>query len=268
MQNPPKIFGTEHIIYIVLSFAVTIAILTVVGIFCKTEKLKKIVIKTGGGILLFLILLNRVFCIQHWTDVTYLPTSICGTISLFFGAALILCKKDSFVLHFLTYTALFTGLLPTIYPDYLGQGPTIFFPATITSLLHHSVCFMMAIMVLELKYITPNIKKWYAWPLGYCVLVFYGLFNIKILNQTDSININSPILPNTPLNFFYIGLMFFALYIIFLFIYDSIVNKKDCVLAKCYRKIVSLFKKKKELDENGVVEISKKIILDKKFYNK
>lgn len=49
MQNPPKIFGTEHIIYIVLSFAVTIAILTVVGIFCKTEKLKKIVIKTGGG---------------------------------------------------------------------------------------------------------------------------------------------------------------------------------------------------------------------------
>ena len=260
----PKIFGIEHIVYLILSFIVTVAILIVTGIFCKSERVKMILIKAGGGILLFLILLNRVFCIQHW-DVTYLPTSICGAVSMFFGIALILCKKDSSILHFLSYSALFTGLLPTIYPDYIGQGPTIFFPATITSLLHHSVCFMMAIMVFEFKYITPNIRKWYAWPLGYFALVFYGLFNIKILNQPDAININSPILPNTPFNFFFLGLIFFAVYMIFLFVFDIIANKKECVVVKSYKKIVSKIKRK-NLDENAVVAMSKKIILDTKFY--
>ena len=260
----PKIFGIEHIVYLILNFIVTVAILIVTGIFCKSERVKMILIKAGGGILLFLILLNRVFCIQHW-DVTYLPTSICGAVSMFFGIALILCKKDSSILHFLSYSALFTGLLPTIYPDYIGQGPTIFFPATITSLLHHSVCFMMAIMVFEFKYITPNIRKWYAWPLGYFALVFYGLFNIKILNQPDAININSPILPNTPFNFFFLGLIFFAVYMIFLSVFDIIANKKESVVVKSYKKIVSKIKRK-NLDENAVIAMSKKIILDTKFY--
>ena len=259
---PAKVFETEHIVYMLISFSLIITILILVKMYCKTDKAKTIAIKMGGGILLFLILLNRFFVSQHW-NVTYLPTSICGTISLFFGAGLVFSKKDSSILHFLTYSAIFSGFLPTVFPDYLVNGPTIFFPATITSLLHHSVCFMMSIMVLELKYITPNLKKWYAWPLGYCVLVFYGLFNIKILNQSDSMNINNPIFANTPLNFFYLGLMFFAVYIIFLFLYDTIKYKQNCYLVTCYKKLFTKTNKI-ELNENDVIKLFKKIILDKK----
>lgn len=244
----PKIFGIEHIIYMIISFALTITALVLIKKFCKTEKSQNIAIKISGAVLLFIVILNNLF-IYLWVN-TFELVSLCGTVSLLFAVFALICKKDSSCLHFITYTALFTGLIATIYPTYIGQGSTIFFPATITSLLHHSLSFYMAILVLELKYITPNIKKWYAWPLGYFGLVTYGLFNIKIRGKSDSMNINSPLIKNTPFNWFYLALMFIAVYTIFLLIYDAIVNKKNCFVITTYKKVCSLFKKSQKENSN------------------
>ena len=243
----PKIFGIEHIIYMIISFALTITALILIKKFCKTEKSKKLAIKISGAVLLLFVILNNLF-IYLWVN-TFQLVSLCGTVSLLFAIFAIFCKKDSSCLHFITYTALFTGLIATIYPTYIGQGSTIFFPSTITSLIHHSLSFYMAVLVLELGYITPNIKKWYAWPLGYFGLITFGLFNIKIRGKADSMNINSPLIANTPFNWFYLALMFMAVYIIFLFVYDTIKNKKQCVIVVTYNKIVNLFKKNKD-EEN------------------
>ncbi|MBQ7884555.1 MAG: hypothetical protein IJ318_00455 [Clostridia bacterium] len=243
----PKIFGIEHIIYMIISFALTITALILIKKFCKTEKSKKLAIKISGAVLLLFVILNNLF-IYLWVN-TFQLVSLCGTVSLLFAIFAIFCKKDSSCLHFITYTALFTGLIATIYPTYIGQGSTIFFPSTITSLIHHSLSFYMAVLVLELGYITPNIKKWYAWPLGYFGLITFGLFNIKIRGKADSMNINSPLIANTPFNWFYLALMFMAVYIVFLFVYDTIKNKKQCVIVVTYNKIVNLFKKNKD-EEN------------------
>ena len=247
----PKIFGIEHIIYMVISFALIISALVLIKIFCKTDKAKNIAYRISGAILLLSIILNNLF-IYLWVNTIQL-VSLCGTVSLLFGIFAVVCKKDSSCLHFITYTALLTGLIATIYPTYIGQGATIFFPSTITSLIHHSLSFYMAVLTLELGFITPNIKKWYAWPLGYFGLVTFGLFNIKIRGKGDSMNINSPILQNTIFNWFYLALMFIAVYTLFLIVFDTIKNKKQGIIFQTYLKIKAyiisfacLFKKKNQ----------------------
>lgn len=256
----PKIFGIEHIIYMIVTFAFTITGLILIKKFCKSDKSKKLAIKIGGAVLLATILINRL-CVYLWqmgeNNLAYpfIPVSLCATVSLIFGFAIIVCKKDSSVLHFLTYTAIFTGLISTIYPTYIGQGPTIFFPSTITSLLHHSLSFFMAIMVLELGWIQPNIKKWYAWPLGYFALITYGVFTLKMLAKPyDSMNINSPLIKGTIFNWFYLGLIFLAVYTVFLLIFDTIKNKKQGFIVTTYnnikQKTKNLFIKENKTIEN------------------
>lgn len=254
----PKIFGIEHIIYMLISFALTITALVLIKKFCKTDKSKTIAVKISGLVLFLTILINRL-CVYLWqmdvgnTTYPYLPVSLCATVSLFLGFATIVCKKDSSVLHFLTYTALFTGLISTIYPTYIGQGESIFFPSTITSLMHHSLSFYVAMLILLLGWIKPNIKKWHAWPLGYCALITYGVFTLKMLGKGyDSMNINSPIIKGTPFNWFYLGLMFIAVYTVFLLIYDAIVNKKQCFIVVTFNKIANLFKPKNKSNEQQI----------------
>lgn len=252
----PKIFGIEHILYIVISLLLTVAALVLIKIFCKTEKAKNIAYRVSAAVLLLVVILNNIF-IYQWVHYVKLD-SICGIVSLMFGVFGLICKKDSSCLHFVTYTALFTGLITTIYPSYIGQGSTIFFPSTITSLLHHSLSFYMAVLTLELGFITPNIKKWYAWPLGYFALITIGVYNIKFRGKADSMSINYPLLSGTNLNWFYVGLIFLALYTIFLIVYDSIKNKQKGFICQIYfsienwfKRIISLFKKKQPQNENN-----------------
>lgn len=240
----PKIFGTEHIIYLVISFALIIASIILIKKFCKSEKSQMIAIKISAAVQLVMIILNNLF-VYLWVGRIKLD-SLCGVVSFLIAIFALICKKDSSVLHFISYTALFTGLIPTFYPTYIGQGATIFFPSTITSLIHHSLSFYLAVLIFVLGYVKPNIKKWHAWPLGYFALVTIGVFNIKIRGLGDSMNINSPIISGTPFNWFYLGLIFIGVYTIFLIVYDSIVNKKDCFVVCCWNKVVSLFKKKQK----------------------
>ncbi len=242
----PKIFGLQHIIYLIVSIIITIVGLIFVSKI-KTEKGKFIAVKIGGLILLCTIILNRLFCEIFWPG-SFMPTSLSGLLSFALSLSLIFCKKNSPVFQYLAFTALITGTIATVYPNYISQGLsftasetkpaivhvyyTIFCPPTITSLLHHSMQVFLAIMLIILGWVKFDIKRWYAWPLGYAVTVLYGLFMIKIKGNSDSIYINSSVLPGTPLNWFYGGLLFFAIHLITLIIIDVIKNKKDCYLLK------------------------------------
>ena len=244
-----KIFGKEHIIYMIISFAIIIAALILIKRFCKTEKAKKIAVKVSGAVQLVVVLLNNIFLYQ-WVHRIEL-VSLCGTISLLFAIFVLVCKKDSSCLHFVTYTGLIAGLVATIYPTYLNQGPTIFFPSTITSLMHHSLTFYLAVLMLSLGYVVPDIKKWKAWPIGYCCLLVYGLFNIKIRGRADSMYINNPVLAGTNLNWFYMGLLFLLAYTIFLIIFDAIKNKKDCFVIVACKNIKDKFKSQSKVDKSS-----------------
>ncbi len=238
----PKIFGTEHVIYMVISFALTIVAVILLKKYCKSDRLKALTVKICGAVMIFAILINRLTAVIYFENERYFPYSLCATVSLVFGFLAVVCKKDSMPLHFISYTAIISGLIPTIYPHYLNQGSTIFFPPTLTSLFHHSLSFFLALLIFVLGYVKPDLKKWHAWPLGYCTFVVYGLFNVKILGQ-ESMSINSPVIAGTPFNWFYMGLMFFAVYTVFLVTFDIVKNKKNCLLIVGFKNFINFFKK-------------------------
>jgi len=59
-----KVFGKEHIVYMVISFALIITALVLIKKFCKTEKAKKLAIKISGAVQLLVVLLNNIFLYQ------------------------------------------------------------------------------------------------------------------------------------------------------------------------------------------------------------
>ena len=242
----PKIFGIEHIIYMIITFAVMIAGLILIGKFCKSDKSKLLTVKISGIVLLITILINRYACTVYWPGCNYLPASLCGTLSLIFGIFLIVARKDSKLLHSIVYAALLAGLFSTIYPTYIGQGSTIFCFPTITSLLHHSMDIFCAILLFVTGWVKPNIKKWASWLFLYFGLICYGLFMIKYMGESNAMSINAPLLAGTNLDWLHLGLYFTIVYTVFLIVYDVIKNKKNCIFVEWYNGIKSCFTKKKD----------------------
>jgi hypothetical protein len=67
---------------------------------------------------------------------------------------------------------------------------------------------------------------------------------IKIMGNSDSIYINSAVLPGTFLNWFYGGLLFFLLHMVTLIVIDVIKNKKNCYILQIPKLIIDRFKVK------------------------
>lgn len=250
----PKIFGIEHIIYMLISFAITALIIILAKKKCKDEASQTKLIRIIGIIYFAIILINRIFVFIYFgpaygltDEPTILPKSFCGIISFFFSISLIFCKKDSGILHFFAFVGLLAGLIPTIYCNYIGQGakelyncPSIFFPPTITSMLHHSIMFMMSVMLFVLGWAKPDLKKWHYFPILWAFLTLYGCIYNSIFNMKNSWGFNigvgvvgsltSPIM-------FLIGL---ALYSAVTLIFDAVKFKNESFFPRLYRK---LFKK-------------------------
>lgn len=243
----PQLFGIEHILYLVISILITLLVIVLAKTFLKNEKSQTILIKCLGGVYLFLILLNRYYVSYYWGPVyggnePFAPKSFCGVISFFFSISLILCKKNSKVFHCLAYLGLVAGLISTVYANYINQGdttvfncPSIFFPPTITSLLHHSFMWGMALLLFVLGWVKPNIKNWIDFPAGWAFLTLYGCIINTIYNRSDGFNNASPIISDlTSPKIFLIVIPFFTLFIL---IWDAIEYKKDSFFPCIYRKI-------------------------------
>ncbi len=198
----------------------------------------------------FIAVINRI-CVWYYfgpgvakQDEPLPPTSFCGIVSFFFAICLIFCKKDSSAFHFFAYVGLFAGLIPTFYNTYISQGssdvfncPSLFFPPTITSMLHHSIMLMMAIMLFVLGWVKPSVKKWHCFPIGWGLLTLYGVILNAIykIPNNRGFNIGVPVAgPLTSPILFLIGIVLFS---IFIFVFDAIENKKDSFFPTLFRKV-------------------------------
>ncbi len=224
----PQIFGLEHILYLVISLLLSFTSIFLVRKYGKkNEKVADIAIKVSGILLLVAVTWNRLACNEYSLNIfKLLPTSFCGTSSTVFAFTLIFAKKDAKIFNFIVYCAFLGGTLTLIYPDFIGQDASFFYDRTISGLLHHSLMFHGVWLVALTGYFKPDLKKWYYLPLGLCIYITYGLFSIKIIGNSDAMQINHPLLPDSIFNWFYTGLIFLALYAAFLLIYDYIVKKK------------------------------------------
>lgn len=209
MLYQAKVFGVEHIIYLILTILVGVGSILFAKKCCKEEKKLQLFIRILGGILLVLIIANRIcISIREGYDWAYLaPDSYCAISSFTMAIAMLIGKKDGILFHFVCYLGFVGGLAATIYPNYLSQADSIFYHATITGLLHHSVLLISIVLVTITKFWTPTLKKWYALPLGLCVTMSIGVFDMTVIGLPDAMLIGGPLIKDTIFTWWFMGLM-------------------------------------------------------------
>ena len=226
----PKLFGIEHVLYIVISTVISVLVIILSNIYAKSEKTKIIILKTLGVLLFISILVNRLSQVFRYDNVRWyaiIPDSYCGMTSLVLSLAVIFGKKNNCVLHFVWLLGIFGGVSTVIYASFVGQGPTIFYLPTISGLLHHSFSSLLVIMLLIFKYIDITYKKWYYTLFGFTSYLTVGAFLMYEFDLSDAFHIVEPLIPNTPLTTWVMAPMYAVGYMIVLFIVELIKKKNS-----------------------------------------
>lgn len=198
----PQLFGTEHILYIILSAVAAAAALLTAKKFLKTEKAQTVFVKTLAALLLAAVMTNRLSQVFRYEQVRWhciIPDSICGMTSLLFSLGVLFGKKDNGFLHALWLVSLFGGISTVVYCTFVSQNPSFFYIPTISGLLHHSFSATLAVSIFLFKQIELTYKKWH-WPLiGFLFYVTVGAFLMQTFHMDDAMHIAEPLLSDTPL---------------------------------------------------------------------
>ena len=221
----PEVFGWQHITYLVVSIVITIATLVLGKIYCKTEKQQTIFIKVIAGLILATVLGCRFAVASKSGWKFFLPNTICGTTSFALSLCVIFGKPNMKIYHGLWFLAIVGGISTIIYPDFIGQAQSIFYPATIFGFLHHSLCILICCAMLMFGWFKFDYKKTLYFPLVFCGYMIWGLFDIQIIGVDAAMCITKPILSGTPINCWFILGVGTALIFVFTFAYNFIESK-------------------------------------------
>lgn len=225
----PQLFGTEHILYIVLSTLFGSAYLLISKKLAKTEKAQNAVLKALAFLLFVAIMANRLSQVFRYSDVRWyciIPDSFCGMTSLVLALAVLFGKRDNHVLHFVWLLGLFGGISTVIYATFVGQGPTIFYLPTISGLLHHSLAAMLVVALFLFKQIDITYKKWYCTFFGFTSYLTVGAFLMHTFHLSDAFHIAEPLLSDTPLTAWVMAPMYAAAYALILLTVEIVKRKK------------------------------------------
>ena len=223
----PKVYGWQHLTYLAIAFTLMFLGWVLITKFIKKEKYLRITFFVLGIVQFILILLNRIFVERTWNIIKLLPTTFCGVTSLIFAFILIFGKANTKPLQFISMCAFLGGLLTMFYPDFLGQANTILYSKTITGLLHHTTLLFTSVLTILTGYLKPDFKKWSSLPIGLCIFMTYGIFQISIMGKDNSMEIMKPLIAGTPLNWALVGGIYLVLYTIFLLIYEQVKYSKE-----------------------------------------
>ena len=224
----PEIFGWQHLVFLAVTIILGVASVILIKLFCKTEKSISISIKIYSAFLLAWILSNRILvAIRDNNALHFIPNTFCGITSLSLAITGIFAKKDAGIWHWIIYCGLLGGFLTMIYPDFIGQAPSIFYPLTITGLMHHTIMFFLCVTVLATGYMRPTLKKWAWLPLGLCVMMSYGIFLITALKFGDAMYIYEPLIGETIFTWYFTGFLFLLLHLVALLIVEYVRLRKS-----------------------------------------
>ena len=228
----PELFGTEHILYIIIS-----TILGGLGMFlalkyAKSEKSQNIFLK-GLAIALFIsVMTNRVSQVFRYETVRWyciIPDSFCAMTSLVLSLAVLFGKKNNNVYHFVWLLGLFGGISTVIYASFVGQASSFFYIPTITGMLHHSFSAMLVVALLMFKQIDITYKKWYCTLFGFTCYLTVGAFLMHTFDLSDAFHIAEPLLSDTPLTAWVMGPMYAAAYAIILYCVEIFKKKRNAI---------------------------------------
>ena len=211
----PKIWGWQHILYMVIFLSLTIAGLFFAKKYVKNEKGKKIIIKTLGCLLLISVVCNRISIVfktevPEWSWL--FPDSFCGMSSFVLSLAVLFGKKNNDVLHFVWMIAFVGGIITFFYPEFIGQNSSFFYMPTITGLLHHTFSWILVTTIITFDYLHITYKKWYCTLWGLTSYLAAGTFVMSVLGHGDAFSIFNPILEGTPFTFWFMLPIYIAVY--------------------------------------------------------
>ena len=225
----PELFGTEHILYIVIT-----AILFGGGLFfayryAKTEKVQTIILKAMAILLFVAVMTNRISQVFRYDTVRWyclIPDSFCAMTSLVLALAVLFGKKNNCVYHFTWLLGLFGGISTVIYATFVGQDSSFFYIPTITGLLHHSFSASLVIALLMFGQIDITYKKWYCTFFGFTAYLTVGAFLMHTFDLSDAFHIAEPLLPGTPFTAWGMAPLYAVSYAIILLLIELYKRKK------------------------------------------
>lgn len=197
-----RVFGTVHILYLLITLSLSVAVLVLSKKFAKTERSQAIVLKSIAALLFVWILINRLSQVYRYDDVRWeliIPDSFCGMTSLVLSLSVLFGKKDNPVYHFVWSLGLVGGIATLANPTFLDQSDSVFYLPTISGLLHHSLTLLMITALLLFGQIHITYKKWYCTLFGFTAYLTVGVFQMSVFGFSDSFHIVTPILSDTPL---------------------------------------------------------------------
>jgi hypothetical protein len=226
----PQLFGTEHILYILITaFAATAALLAGKKL-AKSQRAQTYFLRSLAFFLLISIVVNRLSQVFRYDTVRWyclIPDSICGMTSLVLSLGVLLGKKDNPVLHFAWLPGLFGGISTVIYATFVGQGPSFFYLPTISGMLHHSLAAMMVVALFLFQQIRVTYKKWYCTLFGFTSYLTVGAFLMHTFHMSDAFHIAEPLLPGTPLTVWVMAPMYAVAYGFILLAFELVRKRKQ-----------------------------------------
>ena len=216
----PSVFGLEHGLYTLISTLVMLGVWFFLHKQNQTGKPLDRWFRIGGGILLVAIVWNRLsIAITRDTFSNLLPGTFCGASSLFLAISLLVLPRNHAVFHSVAYIGFLGGIITVIYPEFIGQSDSIFYPMTISGLVHHTLITWWVVFMLLYGYIKPAWSMWRWYPIGLAFYMIYGLFLVTVLGYNDAMLIHEPILAGTPLNWFVMGWLVLLVHGVFMLLW-------------------------------------------------
>lgn len=219
----PKVFGWEHIIFIIITVIAITAGAICAKKFAKTAKSQAILIRSLGGILLLWIIINRFsLALQHsepnW--IKLIPDSFCGMSSVVLALATIYGKKNNNAYHFVWLISLVGGVLTVFYPDFIGQHSSMFYLPTISGLVHHAIAVAIVIILFLLNQINLTYKKWHCSLFGFFAYFTVGAFLITACGAKTAYYMVEPMLPGSILTAWVVAPIYMVAYALILLIVE------------------------------------------------
>ena len=224
----PSVFGFEHSVFLLVNGLIFLSVFLI-----KPSHINKKHIKALAGILLLAITLNRItIALYNETFATILPGTFCGASSLALALGVLFLKRNHPFFHSVAYIAMLGGLITVIYPDFIDQAPSIWHGRTISGLIHHALSVLLVLIMLKTRYWQPCFKAWHWTPIGLAIYMLYGLVLIYGLGYDNAMLIREPILANTPLTWWVMGILVMMVHSIFLLIITRLMPKDNTMPAK------------------------------------
>ena len=221
LENNIKVFGLEHLSYVIISTIILVIVGIILKLKIKDEKSINIMFHIFGLIGFIVIIICRIAtCFQHNNVLYMIPDSFCALASLITSIGLLFLKKDNILLHGTWLIVIAGGILATLMPDYLNDGPTIFYLPTFLTLIHHSLSLFFIIMAFIYKYIRLSIKKIWIQPVMISLCIALGYLVIALYNSPYAFYINKPAIDGTILYAPLLYTIYFIVYLIIILIVE------------------------------------------------